>query len=198
MTTIRVARRERYVVIDQTIIRNPQLSFKAIGLLTYLLSFPDNWRINAEQIAKHKPDGRDAIRTGLQELEEAGHLVRNRYQGERGRWCTDLVLYETPVDNPATDDGFSVVGPTRGFTPENRETAGRTDDGFSGVGKSGVGKPVVNRKTVDELLLPAESSRDGITCPGCDGWPFDEETRTVSRCPTCNPAPKKIHVRKYQ
>jgi len=125
MTTIRVARRDRFVVIDQATVRDRKLSLRARGLLVTLLSYPDNWRINSTEVARHVKEGRDAIRACLAELEDAGYLSRNRCRidtaTKKGVWITELVLRETP---------------------------GRSDDGFPGVGFPGVGKPGANRKTV--------------------------------------------------
>ena len=121
MTTIRVARRDRFVVIDQSTVRDRKLSLRARGLLVTLLSYPDNWRINSTELARHVKEGRDAIRACLSELEAAGYLSRTKCQMAGGRWVTELVLRESP---------------------------GRTDDGFPGVGNPGVGNPGANRKTV--------------------------------------------------
>jgi hypothetical protein len=165
VTTIRVARRDRFVTVQQSTVRDPQLSLRAVGLLVRLLSYPDNWRINSIEIARSTREGRDAVRRALAELETAGYLTRNRCQTTRGRWVTELVLRETPG---GTDDGFSGVG-----------------DGFPGVGKPGVGKPGAIEKTVTKDCR-GENSSTGESCCDGTGWVYDEVDRTVERC-ACNP-----------
>ena len=164
MTTIRVARRERFVVIDQQTVRDRQLSLRARGLLVTLLSYPDHWRINSTELARHVKEGRDAIRAGLAELEAAGYLKRHKCQIPGGRWVTELTLYEKP---------------------------GHTDDGFPGVGFPGVGFPGAIGKTVGNTDT-RKNARSGLpaACGQCDeGWIFDAEDGprgTVRRC-DCNP-----------
>ena len=111
---VREPGRHRWVVIDQAAIRNPRLSHRARGVLVLLLSMPDDWTVNAEWIAMHGSEGRDAVRSALTELERLGHLIRHKSQDAHGRWSTTTVVYEQPVDrtgdNTVTDDGFPGVG----------------------------------------------------------------------------------------
>lgn len=85
-----------WTVIQNTVLRNATLSFKARGLLAYLLSLPDNWMVSAERIALDGPDGRDSIRSALRELVDAGYVRRERRQDNRGRWTTRHVVYDQP------------------------------------------------------------------------------------------------------
>lgn len=98
-----------WTVIQNRVIRDQQLTFKARGLLIYLLSLPDNWQVSAERIATQGPDGRDAIRTALSELERAGYVRRTKMADARGRWATRSVVYDQPcgktVDNTGDKHG---------------------------------------------------------------------------------------------
>lgn len=98
-----------WTVIQNTVLRHPQLTFKARGLLAYLLSLPDNWSISAERLAQGGPDGRDSIRSALSELEKAGYLRRERRQNSRGQWCTQSIIYDTPCGQPVKKDVNSHV-----------------------------------------------------------------------------------------
>ena len=133
--------------------------------MVWLLDHPNNWRISSHDISRQVREGRDAIRRCMNELADAGYLVINRTQIERGRWCTDMVLYERPVDNSTTEDGFPGLGATRGNATDNDETPGATEDGFPGLGFPGLGFPGPIRKTVKEDC-PAEISRDGYAGAG--------------------------------
>lgn len=94
---IRVEKRENpYVVIEKTALEDPELSFKAKGLIAYLLSKPDNWRPMLTQLINASKDGEVSIRNALNELEEAGYLVRNpvREKGKIVAW--EQIIYEVP------------------------------------------------------------------------------------------------------
>lgn len=75
MSIVRVHKKENpYVIIDKTGVSDTRLSWKARGLLCYLLSKPDGWKLNVEHLANHGPDGERATRSGLKELERFGYL----------------------------------------------------------------------------------------------------------------------------
>lgn len=94
-----------WTVLQNAVLRHPKLTFKARGLLAYLLSLPDNWTVSAERIAQSGPDGRDAIRTALRELETAGYLRRQRIQNRHGQWITQSIVYDTPCEQPVDKTG---------------------------------------------------------------------------------------------
>jgi hypothetical protein len=78
-----------------------RLSFKAKGILAYLLSKPDNWKANITHLSKVSKDGRGSIRTGLQELEEYGYLTRRPIRNEDGtikEW--ESIICEIPTTSP--------------------------------------------------------------------------------------------------
>lgn len=91
-------RRDNFTIINNDIIRNHHLSWKARGLLVYLLSQPDNWRTSSAHLASISPEGIHAVRTGLKELEEYGYLRRVKHQRPNGTWQTDNLVYDRPVD----------------------------------------------------------------------------------------------------
>lgn len=78
-------------------IEDTTLSFRALGVLTYLLSRPADWETDSERLAATRREGRDAVRRGLRELEAARYLFRIRQQGARGRWSTYHLLFDEPL-----------------------------------------------------------------------------------------------------
>lgn len=118
----RIAVRERgFTQIDNQTIRDSQLSFKARGILAWLLSHPDDKSISAAQIAAAATEGREAIRKGLRELEEAGYLVRDRIRHPSGRFEWQMSVHEVPDHRRE---------PVDGVTSTNSKPAGGTIDGF--------------------------------------------------------------------
>ena len=103
MAIIRQKRKDRFSIIDNRIIENKKISFKARGLLIYMLAKPDDWKFYPDELAKHSDkDGVKAINTALQEMESVGYLVRKRKRDNKGHFKgIDYLLYETPqVINP--------------------------------------------------------------------------------------------------
>jgi hypothetical protein len=85
-----------YVMIDRRPIDNPILSFKAKGILTYLMSRPDGWEVSVADLVNHALDGDDSIRSGLKELKKAGHIKQTQMR-KRGRITGWLIeVYEVP------------------------------------------------------------------------------------------------------
>jgi hypothetical protein len=106
---IRVEHRDKYVMVRNRTVRDSRLSFKARGILVYLLSLPDDATVDRAKLAAAARDGEDSVRTGLQELAAAGYLVHRRVQNERGRWLTEAVIYESPR-RARTDGGKTSTG----------------------------------------------------------------------------------------
>lgn len=92
-----------FTQIRNATLRNSDLSFRARGLLGYILSMPDNWESNSEALARQGTEGRDAVRTALRELEGAGHLRRTRRRIDGGRFETVTTIYDEPQVAPETD-----------------------------------------------------------------------------------------------
>lgn len=145
---VRGPRAERnFTVIRNDTLRDERLSFKARGLLAFILSQEPGYRISAEELAGEGPDGRDAIRSALREMEAAGYLVRQRRRIGEGRIVTDSVLYEVPpnAENPPLPETENPSSVPPAVTPE---IAGQTDDGSTDVGE-----PAVNRRTGGREVL---------------------------------------------
>lgn len=96
MATIRVAKRARFTTVDRETIRDASLSYRARGVLVWLLDKPNDWHTSAEGIAQHGTEGRDAIRAALRELQNAGYLRRAPYRDDAGKWATEWTVYERP------------------------------------------------------------------------------------------------------
>ena len=97
-----------YVMVNKELLNNTELSWKSKGLLTYLLSLPDNWKIYEDEIVKHAKDGKDSLKSAIKELIENGYIERERIRNPSGQlkgytYC----VYEIP-----TKSGLSNVGKT--------------------------------------------------------------------------------------
>jgi hypothetical protein len=100
-----------FVMIDRRPIENPELSWKAKGILAYLLSRPDNWIVRLGDLVKRSTDKTHAIRGAIRELQKAGHVHRKEIRGENGQFLRyELEVYELPfapdplIDFPQADN----------------------------------------------------------------------------------------------
>ena len=92
-----------YTVISNHHLRNAGLSLKSKGLLTMMLSLPEDWNYTTRGLAKICKEGTDSIGSALKELEHAGYIVRNRLRDSKGKIVdVEYVIYETPHP-PDTD-----------------------------------------------------------------------------------------------
>ena len=85
MTVFRVEKNANYTVMSNEHLRNRDLSLKAKGLLSQMLSLPEEWDYSLEGLSRINREGVDAIRTGIRELEEHGYLERRRLRDGFGR-----------------------------------------------------------------------------------------------------------------
>ena len=84
-TMIRVEKKTNYVILNKEALENANLSWKAKGLLAYLLSLPDNWQIYIEELSSHSRDGIDSTASAIKELINNGYITRDRVRNEKGQ-----------------------------------------------------------------------------------------------------------------
>ena len=98
MAVFRVHKETNYTTIDNNVFKNKELSYRATGLLTTMLSLPDDWDFTEMGLVALKKESRETIRKTLKELEEHGYLTRTRNRDDKGRLTdTNYDIYETPM-----------------------------------------------------------------------------------------------------
>ena len=105
MSVFRVEKTKGYTVMSNHHLRNHTLSLKAKGLLSQMLSLPDNWDYTLQGLAQINKESIDAIREAVRELERAGYIERSRERDERG--ClrgTVYTIYEQPHTEPTSEE----------------------------------------------------------------------------------------------
>ena len=115
MVRIRKDRSDIVTIVDQRLVRDSSLSWKARGIFMYLWSQSDNWEFNEIEVERHATDGRDSLRSGLKELEKHGYLERKRARNEKGQVKNYVwTLHEIPVlENPMQDGPMQGNGTQR-------------------------------------------------------------------------------------
>ncbi len=100
-----------YVMLNKELLNDTRLSWKAKGILAYLLSLPDDWKIYEKELAKHSKDGKESLRTGIQELIKAGYIVRTLARDKDGKLRGyEYKVLEKPTAIRKTDVGKTDVG----------------------------------------------------------------------------------------
>ncbi len=103
MAVFRVERTRDYTVMSNHHLKDMNLSLKAKGLLSMMLSLPDSWNYTTRGLAAICKEGVDAIGSAIRELEKAGYIVRRLLRGQGGRIAdTEYVIYEQPQGGPDT------------------------------------------------------------------------------------------------
>lgn len=156
-TVFRVEKNKNYTTISNHHLQDRNLSLKAKGLLTLILSLPPDWDMTLKGLVSLSGDGVDSVRSGIQELEKAGYLRRSRSRNNLGQLlCTEYTIYEHAVtENVASeteiDDNLNII-----YSEESHVGKSNVDKN-SQIGKSNVdensqiGKSDVDKNTTENL-----------------------------------------------
>ena len=180
MAVFRVERNTGYTVMSNHHLRNKELSLKAKGLLSQMLSLPEDWDYTLAGLSYINREKIDAIREAVRELERAGYIQRSRERDEKGRLRgTDYIIYEQPpnLDLPTLEN------PTLGNpTLENPTLENPTQE------KPTLENPMQLNKDIQKTDLPKKeksntdlSSNHSIPILSPNPSPLREETAEPER-----------------
>lgn len=126
MAVYRVEKTHDYTVMANHHLRDERLSLKAKGLLSLILSLPDDWDISIQGLATIVSDGIASVRSGIGELMEAGYIQRELGHAEGGTFAGYVyTIHETPTAAPSCEN--RTTAPSCSFpTTENPTTENRT------------------------------------------------------------------------
>ena len=101
MAVFRIDKTRDYTVMSNHHLRNTELSLKAKGLLSLMLSLPENWDYTTKGLAAICKDGIDSISSCIRELEKHGYIIRERMRNEKGQLTTiEYTILEQPKSTP--------------------------------------------------------------------------------------------------
>ena len=102
MAVFRVEKTKDFTIMSNHHLRNVALSLKAKGLLSLMLSLPENWDYTTKGLARICKDGVDSIGAAIKELEKHGYLTRQRIRDSHGRLGDiEYTIHEQPIATPA-------------------------------------------------------------------------------------------------
>lgn len=106
MAVFSIEKTQNYTVMSNHHLRNAALTLKAKGLLSQILSLPENWDYTLAGLSRINRESIDAIRTAVQELERAGYITRSRERKENGQLGgADYIIHEQPPEGFIPDNG---------------------------------------------------------------------------------------------
>lgn len=183
----RAIKSKNYTVMSNHHLQNPNLSLKAMGLMSKVLSLPDDWKYSVKGLAAYCRDGYESVRTGLSELEAEGYLVRRQIRNDRGQiLCTEYIFRESPdmeipeleraaieeTGTEVTEEPEGPEGPGTEPLEEKEEAHGtRINTGFL----PGSENPMVDKKRAacKEKFMDNRKNSRGRESPGSD-FPITE------------------------
>lgn len=105
MAVCRVEKNTNYTVMSNYHLSDPKLSLKAVGLLSKMLSLPDNWDYTIRGLSSICKEGKDSIQGAIVELENAGYIRRQQRHDAAGKFAgNEYVIYEAPLNAPLTEN----------------------------------------------------------------------------------------------
>lgn len=104
MSVMRVHKTANFTVMSNYHFREKKMSLKAKGLLSLMLSLPDDWDYSVAGLTTLSKDGKDGVMTALAELEKFGYLTRQRMTNDKGQFDgIEYNIYERPQEKPITE-----------------------------------------------------------------------------------------------
>ena len=123
MSIFRIEKSKDYTVISNHHLRNKGLSLRAKGLLSQMLSLPEDWDYTIAGLAAINKEGKDAVRAAVQELENAGYIERRQRMDSGGKFSSnEYVVYEAPCSASPLSDFPTTVFPSTGKPSTEKPT----------------------------------------------------------------------------
>ena len=145
---IKTKKEKNFTVLDNTFIKDTRLSWKAKGLMTYLLSLPDDWTIHLSEIEQHATDGKSALRSAINELKEFGYLKAEQKR-ENNRFAEMVYIIIENPDSPLTDFQQTENLQTENLNSENQTLQNTNND------------KVLNKQSTDNNIPKEKKHKNG-------------------------------------
>lgn len=104
MSVIRVHKTANFTVMSNYHFKEKKMSLKAKGMLSLMLSLPEDWDYTVAGLVTLSADGKDSVNSALKELESFGYLTRRRMTNEKGQFAgMEYNIFEQPQEKPIAD-----------------------------------------------------------------------------------------------
>ena len=134
-----------FTTVDNVVLNDTNLSWKAKGLFVYLWSQSDEWNFYETEVSKHSTDGIVSLKNGLKELEDQGYLKRQRVRDEQGKFKeNEWILSESPMlEKPMLEN---LMLDNRTLTNTNNNNINNNKDESNSTEKENKDKKSSNKK----------------------------------------------------
>lgn len=181
---VRINKTKDYTVMSNSHFKEKGMSLKSKGLLSLMLSLPENWDYSISGLVALSQDGKDSISNALKELERFGYLTRTQCLDEKGRFDGyDYNIYETKqspleecplAENPSTENP-STENPPQYNTNTNKELNNKHIDVVSEIVN------YLNEKAKTSYKKTTESTKRHILARLHDGFTLDNIKSVIDK-----------------
>lgn len=147
MAVIRIQKTDNYTVMSNHHLRNKDMSLKAKGLMSLMLSLPPSWDYSIGGLVSICKESHTSIRSAIRELEENKYLIRERKNNEKGYFIYEYTLYEMP--QPHTENQHTVEKHTENTHTENNRQISKEE-------------LITNKLSIDELNKDKNKEIDDV------------------------------------
>ena len=113
MAVFRIDKTKDYTVMSNYHLRDKSLSLKAKGLLSQILSLPEDWDYTLSGLSFINRESKDAIRSAVNELERAGYIERRQTTDEHGKFSVnEYIIHEQPAQEAPSSENPTTENPT--------------------------------------------------------------------------------------
>ena len=165
-TIRRTKRTGNFTTVRNEYLQDVNLSWKAKGLITYIMSLPPDWQLNLSDLKNRSKDGRDATAVGLRELITNGYCQRCKIRGDGGTFVgcdyevSDIKEFEPQTENPVTVNAETEKPDTVKPTLINTNPSNKTD--IPNTNQSKPANPVVGDLFPEQQDLEKDKKRTSI------------------------------------
>lgn len=189
MAVFRVERTRDYTVMSNCHLRDKRLSLKAKGLLSQMLSLPEDWDYTLSGLSSINRESKDAIRSAVNELEQAGYIRRHQTTDARGKFSgNEYIIYERPAETerePAKEEAGDQKQPllenplSENPTTENPMAGNPLPENPTQLNTKELRKDELNtdRATTDSFLSGEHEAADGPPERKGKGYPSLDQIR---------------------
>lgn len=154
MSVFRIHKTDNYTVMSNHHFKEREMSLKAKGLLSLMLSLPDTWNYNIGGLVKLSKDGKDGVMSALNELESFGYLKRQQIVNDKGQFAgVEYNIFEVPQEvNPDADNKKSAKQKTAKAHAEKRHQLSKKELNTNDIKELNVSSNKKEKEKIDSLL----------------------------------------------
>ena len=184
MAVFRVEKTKDFTIMSNHHLRNPKLSLKAKGLLSLMLSLPEDWDYTTKGLAQICKEGVDSIGTALKELERYGYLTRRRLRCENGQLGDiEYTIHETPAETSRESsspkrENPGQVNPGQAKPEQEKPEQEKPAQLNTNIQKT---DPPITKKLRTDLSINPSSDGDTEIRAGIDGSDLVDAYREIIR-----------------